>query len=225
MFENRVVLITGAGSGIGFDTACKLLDLSALVIGCDISETGLKKLNDYADKTGKQSQTVRFDISQVEAHPSVIKIVEKIGHLDCLINCAGICSAASIEEMSVDLWDKTYSVNLRGPFFLTQKLIPFLKKGTSSSIINISSMAGFTGGIKSNPAYSSSKAAVTCMTKNLAKYCAQFMIRVNEVSPGTTMTAMTEKWMGKSELDDFVRMVPLGRLAVADDISDRKSGV
>jgi 3-oxoacyl-[acyl-carrier protein] reductase len=80
-------------------------------------------------------------------------------------------------------------------------------------------MAGFTGGIQSNPAYSSSKAAVTCMTKNLAKFCAPDGIRVNEVSPGTAKTAMTLNWMGDEGLKGFVERVPLGRVAEPEDIA------
>ena len=135
-----------------------------------------------------------------------------------LVNCAGICSGTPLDEIDPREWDRTYAVNIRGPFFLTQRLMKYLKKGETPCVVNVSSMAGFTGGIQSNPAYSSSKAAVTCTTKNLAKFLAPYGIRVNEVSPGTAQTQMTMNWLGEDGLKPFAERVPLGRVAVAEDI-------
>jgi NAD(P)-dependent dehydrogenase (short-subunit alcohol dehydrogenase family) len=219
MSQKRIVLITGAGSGIGFDTACRFLESGVHVIGCDRSEAGLLKLKDYASSNKSEYDPLVLDVSQVKSFKKVEDIVASLGRLDVLINCAGIVSGTPLDKITEEEWDKMYSVNLKGPFFLTKILIPYLIKGKKPTIINISSMAGFTGGIMSNPAYSSSKAAVTCMTKNLAKFCAPFGIRVNEVSPGTAKTPMTENWLGEEGLKDFISRVPLGRLAVAEDVA------
>lgn len=219
MTHKMIVLVTGAGSGIGFDTSRRFLDAGAYVIGCDLNQEGLEKLKGYAESLHSDYEYLVLDVSDISSFNSAEEIIRSLGRLDVLVNCAGICSGTSIDAMTEKEWDKTYSVNLKGPFFLTKTLLPYLAKGVNPTIINISSMAGFTGGIKSNPAYSSSKAAITCMTKNLAKFCAPLGIRVNEVSPGTTRTSMTENWLGKEGLEEFVHLVPLGRLTEAGDVA------
>jgi len=219
MVESRVVFITGAGSGIGFDTACRFITTGATVIACDRDTLGLQKMEQFSQREGKIVEILPLDLLDVPSFNLAEDAVRKYGHLDVLVNCAGICSGTPLDQITIEEWDRTYAVNIKGPFFLTIKLLPFLKAGNQPTIINISSMAGFTGGIKSNPAYSSSKAAVTCMTKNLAKFCAPFGIRVNEVSPGTARTAMVENWLDENEIQKFIPQIPMGRLAEADDIS------
>lgn len=215
---NRIVLITGAGSGIGYDTACRFLNEGDTVIGCDRSESGLIALQEYAIEHNAAFRSLVVDLAEPDAPDRAEAAVEEFGRLDVLVNCAGICSGTTIGEMTPEEWDRTFAVNVKGPFFLTQRLLTYLAKGRDASIINISSMAGFIGGIKSSPAYSSSKAAVTCMTKNLAKYCAPMGIRVNEVSPGTAVTPMNH-WMGEDVLKEFAKTVPLGRLALPEDVA------
>ncbi len=204
---------------MGFDAACRFMDNGAYVIGCDRSETGLSKLADYAAKSHRKYESILLDVSDVPAFGKAEEKVKLLGRLDILVNCAGICSGTPLDAITEEEWERTYAINVKGPFFLTRTLLPYMKNGENPAIINISSMAGFTGGILSNPAYSSSKAAVTCMTKNLAKYCAPLGIRVNEISPGTANTAMTENWLGTEKMNDFIPRVPLGRLAEAGDIA------
>jgi NAD(P)-dependent dehydrogenase (short-subunit alcohol dehydrogenase family) len=215
MFTNKNVFITGAASGIGFDTACLFLNDAAYVIGCDRDEEGLSKLASYAARYPGKYDSILLDVSDTASFSLVEEKIGLLGSLDVLVNCAGVCSGTPLESITEEEWERTYSINVKGPFFLTRILLPYIKKSKNPTIINISSMAGFTGGILSNPAYSSSKAAVTCMTKNRAP----FSIRVNEVSPGTARTAMTENWLGNEKLQDFIPQVPMKRLAEARDIA------
>lgn len=217
--KNKVALITGAASGIGRATALLLMERGCRVIGCDRNLEGMQSIGQTASENGWSFISVKLDLSDDVSFDAAVKQAELEGRLDLLINCAGICSGTPLDEIAPEEWDRTYTVNLRGPFFLTRRLMPLLKKGEEPAIINVSSMAGFTGGIQSNPAYSSSKAAVTCMTKNFAKFCAPLGIRVNEVAPGTARTAMTENWLGSEGLKEFEARVPLGRLAQADDVT------
>lgn len=219
MMMKKRVLITGAASGIGKNAAIRFMEQGCKVVGCDIDRDGLEALARPAEENGWSFEPQKLDLACIDSFEPLYTQIEKEGNLDVLVNCAGICSGTRLDEMTPHEWDRTYSINVKGPFFLTQKLIPLLKRGREPVIINVSSMAGFTGGIQSNPAYSSSKAAVTCMTKNLAKFCAPFGIRVNEVSPGTARTSMTENWLGEEGLAEFVERVPLGRLAEAEDIA------
>lgn len=213
----RNVLITGAASGIGFETACRFAAAGDRIIACDRDEKGLARLAEGCERS--RILPVRLDLTELASFDAAEEAVKRAGGLDVLVNCAGICSATPLEEIGPEEWDRTYAINIRGPFFLTQRLLPFLKAGNAPCIVNVSSMAGFTGGIKSNPAYSSSKAAVSCTTKNYAKYCAQFGIRVNEVSPGTAHTQMTLGYMDDQDLKAFAARVPLGRMAEAEDIA------
>lgn len=215
----RKILITGAASGIGFDTALRFIRNGDFVIACDREMVGLKKLQTASENESGKAVAVELDLTKLETFEYALDAVRTFGYLDVLVNCAGICSGTKLDEITPQEWDKTYAVNIRGPFFLTQKLLPYLKQSDEACIVNVSSMAGFTGGIQSNPAYSSSKAAVTCTTKNLAKYCASMGIRVNEVSPGTAQTQMTMNWLGEDGLKPFAEKVPMGRVAVAEDIS------
>jgi 3-oxoacyl-[acyl-carrier protein] reductase len=219
MFENKIVFITGAASGMGFDAACRFMDDGSHVIGCDRDKAGLSRLETYASERHARYVSVVVDLSDISSFTQAEAKVRLLGRLDVLVNCAGICSGTKLDDITQEEWERTYAVNVKGPFFLTRALLPYLQKGQNPTIINISSMAGFTGGILSNPAYSSSKAAVTCMTKNLAKHCAPMGIRVNEISPGTAVTAMTENWLGREKLKDFVPQVPMGRLAEAGDVA------
>jgi len=109
-------------------------------------------------------------------------------------------------------------VNLKGLFFLTQKMIPLFREKSWGRIINISSLAGYVGGILASPAYSASKAGVTCLTKSFAKYLAPSPITVNEISPGTADTEMSHQWLG-DKMYEFIEKVPLGRLVKPGDIA------
>lgn len=211
----RSVLITGAASGIGYETARRFAALADRVIACDVDREGLERLK--SECAGLQVYPTALDLADLRSFAAVEAAVCAAGGLDVLVNCAGVCSGTPLDAMDPGEWDRTYAINIRGPFFLTQRLLPQMRNG--GCIVNVSSMAGFTGGIQSNPAYSSSKAAVTCTTKNLAKFCAPRGIRVNEVSPGTAQTQMTLNWLGEEGLRPFAERVPLGRVAVAGDIA------
>lgn len=219
-FENKIIFLTGAGSGIGMETALLFLSKGCTVIGADLKKDSLDKLETNSTHLPGKLFPLQLDVASSNAGKSAYTTIESFAKLDVLINCAGICTGTSIDETTEAEWDLFYDVNVKGPFFLTRTLIPLLLKSTQPCIVNVSSMAGFTGGIKSNVAYSSSKAAVTCMTKNLAKIYANCGIRVNEVSPGTADTPMTQEWLGKDELANFSKTVPLGRLTAATDIAN-----
>lgn len=216
---SKIAVVTGAASGIGYETVRQFLDLGFTVVGCDLNEQGLSEHQTYASEKGSTFYGVVIDITSDVEYEKIARILEQYGQLDILVNAAGICSGTPLSEITRKEWDRTYAVNVEGPFFLSRRLVDFLTKGQDPTIINISSMAGFTGGIQSNPAYSSSKAAMTCMTKNMAKFYAGLGIRVNEVAPGTARTAMTVNWLGDEGLEAFIPKVPMGRLAEADDIA------
>ncbi len=163
---------------------------------------------------------VQADLSSVtEIQELVARVAGERPSIDVLVNSAGICTGTQIPDMTEAEWDATYAVNVKGLFFLSKAVAAKMIEQQSGSIVNISSLVAFSGGILSSAAYSSSKAAVTCTTKNFAKYLAPFGVTVNEVAPGTTMTDMPRSFMG-DKLEGFESRVPLGRLGEPQDMAD-----
>jgi len=221
LLEGTSAVVTGSASGIGKKTAMVLAESGCRVIACDINSNGLDSLTDEARGVGIEIIPWVLNITKIDDIERFTNyLTAQKETVQILVNSAGICAGTAIEEVSEDEWDKIFSVNLKGLFFLCQKMIPLLKMQSWGRIINISSLAGFVGGILSSPAYSSSKAGVSCLTKTLAKYLAKSGVTVNEVSPGTADTQMTRSWLGSKKMDTFIDKVPLGRLAKPSDIAN-----
>jgi len=218
--ESSSAVVTGGASGIGRKIALTLAESGCRVTACDINTGGLDSLADEARRAGLDITPRPLDITRLKDVQEFTNQLTSRGQaVQILVNSAGICTGTAIEAVDEAEWDRIFSVNLKGLFFLCQKMIPLLKANSWGRIINISSLAGFVGGILSSPAYSCSKAGVSCLTKTLAKYLAGSNITVNEVSPGTADTEMTRSWLG-AKMDTFIDKVPLGRLARPADIAD-----
>ncbi len=212
-------VVTGAASGIGKEVALMLAHIGCNVIACDINDEGLNQLRNEAKTQGLHISPRNLnllDINDIKNFTDWVKHTYK--EIQILINCAGLCTGTAIMDVEEDEWDRICNVNLKGLFFLSQQMTPLMQKGQWGRIINISSLAGFVGGILASPAYSASKAGVTCLTKTFAKYLAPHNITVNEVSPGTADTEMTHSWLG-DKMYEFIEKVPLGRLVKAGDIA------
>jgi 3-oxoacyl-[acyl-carrier protein] reductase len=219
LFSKKVIIVTGAASGIGRQIAQSFHASGGTVIGCDRDTQGLEMTMGEMTARGGGCHARSLDVRDVTAVNSLAdEVFKTFGRIDVLVNCAGICSGVSIADMTEDEWDTTLAVNLKGLFFLSRAVSRVLILQKSGRIINIGSLAGFTGGIMSNAAYSASKAAVTCTTKNFAKYLASHNVMVNEVAPGTAQTSMSEAFLG-DRLHDFVRRIPLGRLCQPNDVA------
>jgi NAD(P)-dependent dehydrogenase (short-subunit alcohol dehydrogenase family) len=129
MAAGRIVFITGASSGIGFDTACRFIEAGATVIACDRDRNGLERLQQFSHKKGSIVESFVLDLLDIPSFSSADEIVSRYGRLDVLVNCAGICSGTPLDQITIEEWDRTYAINVKGPFFLTVRLLPFLKKG------------------------------------------------------------------------------------------------
>lgn len=214
-----IAIVTGAGGGFGRETVTALLEAGYKVSGLDVSAAALEELSRTWRPEADRLTTEQVDMSDVHGVQASIRDIEqKYGRIDVLVNCAGIASGTPIAHMTEEEWDNTYATNVRGLFFACQAVCPGMISRQSGRIINISSLVSFTGGILSSAAYSSSKAAVTCTTKNFAKYLAPYQVTVNEVAPGTARTAMSERFIG-DRLAEFEQQIPLGRLCRAGDVA------
>lgn len=193
LLKDKVAIITGAGSGIGRETALLFAENGARLGLFDISIKSLNSVKDEAEKNGTQVIGVDVDITNPHMVKNSMKIVAKqYGNIDIVVNVAGIFIPGSIEETSEENWEKVLDINLNGTFLCTKYAIQEMKKTGGGSIINISSEAGLVG-ISGQVAYNVSKAAVISLTKSTAVDYAQENIRVNCICPGRVLTPLVKQ--------------------------------
>jgi NAD(P)-dependent dehydrogenase (short-subunit alcohol dehydrogenase family) len=215
-FKDKIVLITGAGRGIGAETA-KLFSKEGafVIINYQSDDAAAKKT---LKEIGGKGKIIKADISKQDEINKMFDIIAKeFKHLDILVNNAGIVASKPFQEVSLEEWNKIYAVNITGMFLCSQKVIPLMKNG--GSILNISSMRGLSyQGRPPIMAYSTSKAAVISFTKTLAKELAP-KIRVNAISPGMTNTDIAKKYT-KEQLDKFIKSIYMNRLIEPREIAN-----
>jgi NAD(P)-dependent dehydrogenase (short-subunit alcohol dehydrogenase family) len=219
-FENHVVVVTGAASGIGLGTAKKFAGAGATVA-----------MVDRDAEAGRREAAVVggvFYVADVGDEASVAAaaatIIARFGRVDHLVNNAGIVVAKPIEETSGEEWDAVMNVNVKSVFLMTKHLLPGLKAAPAASIVNLGSVSSFVGQ-KHTPAYVASKGAVAMLSKSLALDLSGYGIRVNCVCPGITDTPMLRFHAGKSgDAEGTIRArldrVPLGRVLTPEDIAN-----
>jgi 3alpha(or 20beta)-hydroxysteroid dehydrogenase len=210
VLEHRVALITGGARGQGAAEGRLFAEEGAAVY-----------VTDVLVEEGKQTASsiggtfLEHDVTDPNQWRAVVdRIVEDHGHVDVLVNNAGIFHWASMTETELDAWNRVIAINQTGVFLGMQAVAPSMKAQRSGSIINISSIAGFSG---SAPcfAYGASKWAVRGMTKGAARELGPFGIRVNSIHPGIIDTPMMEGY----PLDEFAKNVPLGRYAGPEEVA------
>jgi len=216
----KVAVVTGATGGIGFSVAEALAAYGADIVLVGRSHDALDAARKAIEETGRRALTVAADLTKVqEIQAMAEKAVAAFGHLDILVNCAGI----NITQMAVDVteeaWDKVMDINLKALFFCCQAVGKIMIAQKSGKIINMSSQAG-TVAIPLRSAYCSSKGGVNMLTKLLALEWAPYNIKVNAVAPTFVETKFTEP-MFKNE--EFLRYtldnILLGKLGQPADVS------
>jgi len=216
----KVVLVTGAGGGLGRGFCGMLAAEGAIVVATDRDAAAAEAV---AAETG--GTAFALDVTQEAAWIRCIAdIGQHFGRLDGLVNNAGIVMLKSIEETSLDDWRLTMGVNLDGVFLGCKHALQLMKT-TGGSIVNISSVSGIIGG-HNLAAYNASKGGVRLLTKSVALHCARmgYGIRCNSVHPSFVETPMVETMIAATEDAErarqrLVRQVPLGRIATAADIA------
>jgi len=216
---NTTALITGGTSGIGRAVARKLaqLDVRVLVVGRNVAR-GEKTVGEI-QSAGGQADFIASDLRDAASAREVAAKAIKLGngHVDILINNAGVFPFAPTHETSEELFDQVYALNVKVPYFLVAELAPLMAKRGKGAIVNISTMVADYG-MSGMSLYGSSKAAVNLLTKAWAAEYGRSGVRVNTVSPGPTRTDGTES-MGES-LDRLAAVAPVGRPATADEIAE-----
>ena len=216
ILSDKVALVTGASRGIGKAIAISLGKLGAeVIVNYSASDASAEEVVKSINEKGGSSYKLKFDVSDEESvNKAVNQIIRDSGKIDILINNAGITRDGLLMRMKESQWDEVINTNLKGVFLCTKNVSKFMIKQRSGKIINITSIVGLIG----NPGqanYSASKAGVIGFTKTCAKEFASRGIKVNAIAPGFIETEMTENL----KTDDLLKMIPLGKLGSADQIS------
>ena len=204
-FKGKVVMVTGAGSGIGRATAVRFATEGARVSASDVNAEGLAGTMAMLAGSGHHSQML--DVSQPQAcRDAVAATVAACGRLDVLCNIAGFAGAYHLHEVSDDFWNRMIAVNLSGVFFMCQAAMPHLLE-TRGNIVNMASSAAIVGQIY-NSVYCASKGGVNLLTKALAVEFATRGVRVNAVCPGAVNTPLSRgfRMPADPELSVFARL-------------------
>jgi NAD(P)-dependent dehydrogenase (short-subunit alcohol dehydrogenase family) len=213
----QVAIVTGASSGIGFGCAVKLAQMGMAVLGTGRDESKLGELRKAIDDPAR-IVTLAVDLTHDDAPKRIVDLaVSQWGHIDFLINNAGVGSPKPLHETDDQALDYFIGLMLRAPFRLARDVLPHMKPG--SAIINISSTFAVVGGMRGG-AYSAAKGGLTALTTHIAcQYGAQG-IRCNAVAPGVTITPMVEHRLQDERFRKInIEMTPFPRLGTVDDIA------
>ena len=215
-FKNKVVLITGAGTGIGLSTAKRIASEGGIVIAGILDDAQANAVGDF--------HPVILDVREERAWESALgNIQSDFGGIDVLVNNAGISPTGTAEETSPQLWDEVMAVNLRGSFLGCQKVIPLMRNRGGGAIVNLASINGIRGN-RRLVAYAATKGAIISMTMSLALDHARDHIRVNCVCPATIDTEMARSMMAEaSDPALFEKLMiekhPIGRIARPEEVA------
>ncbi|MBA6154599.1 SDR family NAD(P)-dependent oxidoreductase [Gelidibacter maritimus] len=218
--ENKIAIITGAGSGIGRATALLLAKEGAKVVVSDIDEKNGKSVVSEIEKAGGEGFFIQSDSSKAEGHESLVEgTLKKYGGLDIAVNNAGIGGPiAPTGEYPLDGWQKVIDINLSGVFYGLRYQIPAMRQ-KGGSIINVASILG-QAGTQGSPAYVAAKHGVVGLTKAAALDYADQNIRINSIGPGYVKTPLVTNALDDETMDGLVSLHPIGRLGKSEEIAE-----
>ena len=220
--RDKVAIVTGAASGIGRATALELAKFGAKVsINYHRNEAGAEELRKQITDSGGRAISVHADVTMSSEVETLVKrTTTELGPVDILVNNAGsLIERLRILEITEERWDQVIDLNLKSAFLCSKAVAASMMDRKTGSIINLSSIAGRTGGALGSIHYSSAKGGLIAFTKGLAKELAPFGIRVNAVSPGVIDTPYHEQFSTSEMMKGYVNSIPLGRVGTSEDVA------
>ncbi|MEM7091468.1 MAG: SDR family NAD(P)-dependent oxidoreductase [Actinomycetota bacterium] len=216
-FDDKVVCITGAASGIGRATAQRVHDEGASVAIADLDGDGAQGL---AAELGERTVAIQLDVTDYSAVEAMVSTaVETFSGLDVIFNNAGVSSMGRVDELDPDEWHRVIDIDLNAVFYGCRAAVPALRERGGGAIVNTASISGLFGdwGL---PAYNAAKGAVMNLTRALAADHARDNIRVNAVCPGGIETAMTDALVqSRRAQEQYRRLIPQARMGRPEEIA------
>src|SRR6185369_11453081 len=218
----KVALVTGSSSGIGRASAKALAANGARVaINFHSNQEGAEATRAEIVAAGGTAITVKADVAKASDVQALVEhTVKELGPVDILVNNAGsLVERLRILELTEERWDEVIDLNLKSAFLCCRAVAASMMERKSGAIINVSSIAGRTGGALGSIHYSTAKGGIITFTKGLAKELAPHEVRVNAVSPGVIATPYHEQFSSADMMKAYIGMIPLGRIGQPEEVA------
>ena len=217
-FANKTALITGAGTGMGADTAILLAGWGAKVVLVGRREAPLREVEERIKGAGGIALVVPGDVSYAaDMEDAVKKAVETFGALHYAVNNAGIASENwDIHAMPDAVWDDTIAINLSSMFYCMRAQLPAIEQAGGGAVVNVSSVFADRG-LPQRAAYTASKHAIRGLTRSVARDWASRGVRINELQPGVIQTPMLQE--GRQETEQIRQTIPMRRMGRGDEVA------
>lgn len=224
-FQDKVAIVTAAASGIGKATSRILASEGAHIVAVDVNTRALATLVDAIESAGGNISAIEANVLESQPVEELVdSVINTFNRIDILVNAVGGStiienSAASVDNLTLDDWDKVIQFNLRGTFLCTKAIIKQMKKQRSGKIVNISSDAAHSLG-DPNSAYVAAKAGIMAFTKKVAREVGPYGVTCNAIAPGTTLSERVgPRWEKRSEENkqQILEEIPLRRVAQPED--------
>jgi NAD(P)-dependent dehydrogenase (short-subunit alcohol dehydrogenase family) len=216
--SNKVVLITGAGSGIGRSTALLFAKEGAQVVVNDLAVEAGEETAAAIRSDGGEAVFIQADVTDPASVQQMIEsAIDSFGRIDVLFNNAGISGVGALHEVEPEAWDRIVSVNVRGVYLPSKYALPHMMERRSGNIINMSSCVAEIG-LARRASYAATKGAVLALTKSMQVDYASYGIRVNALLPGTILTPFVEKFLQQSYADPEVGLEGIRKRQLSGDL-------